>query len=82
MGWFFFWGVDRQDKDRAARQRWDEQSPLERRAQQAHDDMVYTTALEHVGDELRGDGCAGLVLLILTRIGEVRELGGGGLMSQ
>lgn len=47
-----------------------------------HDDMVAARLLEHVRDELRGDGCAALVLLVLARVREEREDGGDALRAR
>lgn len=38
-------------------------------------DMVTTSLSQHVGDKLSGDGSSGLVLLILSCIGEMRDDG-------
>jgi hypothetical protein len=47
-------------------------------------DMVTTSALDHVGDKLCGNRCAGFVLLVLASVGEVGHnsgdsTSGGGL---
>lgn len=46
------------------------------RVQIHRDNMVAPCDLQHVGDELRRDGRARLVFLVLARVGEVRNYGG------
>lgn len=35
--------------------------------------MIAAGGLQHVGDKLGGDGCATFVLLVLARVGEIRD---------
>lgn len=44
-----------------------------RRVQVHRDDVVAARRLEHVGHQLRRDGCSGFVFLVLSGVGEVRE---------
>jgi hypothetical protein len=37
-----------------------------------YDNMIAACSLEHVGDEFRGDRCAGFILLVLSGIRETR----------
>ena len=47
-----------------------------------HDDMVAAGLLQHVRDQLRGDGCATLVLLVLAGIGEQGDDRGNALRTR
>ena len=55
----------------------DVEEALDLRGVQVHrDHVVAARRLDHVGHELRGDGGAGFVLLVLTCVGEVGDDGG------
>jgi len=55
----------------------DVEEALDLRGVQVHgDDVVAAGGLQHVRDELGGDGGARLVLLVLARVGEVGDHGG------
>lgn len=54
----------------------DVEKPLDLTRVQIHrDDMVAPGRLQHIGHQLRRDGRPALVLLVLPRVGEVRDHG-------
>ena len=58
------------------------EKPQSREKRETHDDMVAAGLLQHVRDELRGDGSAALVLLVLTGIGEQGDDRGNALRAR